>query len=398
MTGKPTKVMNHGRPRWKVEWRDEHGKRRQRFFPTLAEAKAEQDRVNKRPAVALHPIGAPGQTLAAYATVWLETNAPAWRPRTLASNRAMLDQHVLPFPIGTRTIGSLRLGELQRTHAKALVAAKRADGYAPDSVRLMFAALRAMLNEAAEDELIPVNPIGTAGKSIRRLLASGPAEERVKAMEADELRRFLKAAKVHSLLYPLYLAAAHTGMRLGELCGWQLDDLDLERREGHVRRSLGQDMRPRDPVAGSTKTKRSRVVDLSAELAAVLGKVKAERPALAMARRWRPVPPWVFLTRRGTPYGQRNVLRNFDAVLETAGLKQKDAPAPFSPHSLRHTFATLHLLHGTDRNAIQYVQQQLGHSSIRVTVDVYGSAVRMRDPAAADRLQALVASGGASGA
>jgi integrase len=105
----------------------------------------------------------------------------------------------------------------------------------------------------------------------------------------------------------------------------------------------------------------------------------------------------VFLTRRGTPYGQRNVLRDFDAVLEAAGLTQEGAPAPFSPHSLRHTFATLHLLHGTDRNAMQYVQQQLGHSSVRVTVDVYGSWVRMRDPAAADRLQALVASGGASG-
>lgn len=154
----------------------------------------------------------------------------------------------------------------------------------------------------------------------------------------------------------------------------------------------------RTPDPGATKTGRARVVDLSHQLGAVLARIKAERPGLAMARGWRPVPPWVFITGNGTPYAQRNVLRDFDRVLVEAGLMRKGEPPPFSPHALRHTFATLHLITGTDRNAMQYVQQQLGHSSIKVTVDVYGSWLRLRDPAAADRLDGLVASGGASGA
>jgi len=84
------------------------------------------------------------------------------------------------------------------------------------------------------------------------------------------------------------------------------------------------------------------------------------------------------------------VERDFTRILVKATFMAKGDPAPFSPHSLRHTFACLHLLHATDRNVIQYVQQQLGHSSIKVTVDTYGRWIRLRDPAAADRLDALV--------
>ena len=295
-------------------------------------------------------------------------------------------------------MGELRLTDIQRPHVKALVVAKRNAGYAPDSVRLMFGVVRALLNEAAEDEILVVNPVANPGKSIRRQIAPVEDSEHIKAMTAEQLHLFLTTAERASRLYPLYLAGARSGLRLGELCGWQLDDLRLEEREADVRRSLGQECSMRNPRPGATKTGHARVVDLSQQLIGVLARIKTERPALAMAKGWRPVSPWVFVTSNGTPYSQRNVLRDFDRVLLKAGLMRKGEPAPFSPHALRHTFATLSLLSGTDRNAIQYVQQQLGHSSIKVTVDTYGSWIRMRDPGAADRLDALVASGAASGA
>ena len=399
MTGKPTKCRNHGRVRWKVEHTDAHGKRRQQFFQTKAEADVRQEVVNRQPRASLHPTSDPNATVRAYAALWLTTNAPGWQPRTLASNRWLLEQHVLSFKIGARALGDMPLHDIQRPHVKALVAAKVAAGFAPNSVRLMFAALRALLNEAAEDEVIVASPLATPGKAIRRLLArKNESGDKVKAMTAAQLDVFLATAKrVSPAFHPLYLAGARAGLRLGELCGWQLDDLRLDQRAADVCHSLGQECSMRAPKVGATKTGRVRTVDLSQQLVAVLAEIKAKRPALAMARGWRPVPPWVFVTRNGTPYGQRNVLRDFDRVLVKAGMMQKDAPPPFSPHALRHTFAMLHLLNGADRNVIQYVQQQLGHSSIRVTVDVYGSAIRMSDPAAADRLDRLVASGGASG-
>ena len=72
--------------------------------------------------------------------------------------------------------------------------AKRQAGYAPDSVRLMFGVVRALLNEAAEDELIVVNPVANPGKSIRKQMA--PIEGRIKAMTADQLNRLLAPGRV----------------------------------------------------------------------------------------------------------------------------------------------------------------------------------------------------------
>lgn len=402
MIGKPRKFIDprNGNIRWRVDWRDETGKRHQEFFPTERAALDRQDEINRRPVAPAAPAPAPGvplgdpaQTLRATGARWLDANAHAWRPRYLASNRYLLDTHVYPFVIDGTPLGDFSIAAVQRAHVKALLTAKRHAGFAPDTVRLIFRALSGLLGEAVEDEVIPYNPAGSIrlGKGLRRQMAKPTEDEQVKAMTEDELTRFLNAAKDCSTLYPIYFAGAQTGMRIGELCGWQLPDLNLAEREATVCRSLGQECSMRDPKPGPTKTGHARTIELSRQLVGVLDELSKGRKALALRQGWHPVPSWVFVTGNGTPYSERNVLRDFHRVLVRAGFMPKDrapgVPAPFSPHSLRHTFATLHLLKG---DKPQWVQQQLGHSSIKVTVDVYGSWIRLRDPEAADRLDALV--------
>jgi len=55
----------------------------------------------------------------------------------------------------------------------------------------------------------------------------------------------------------------------------------------------------------------------------------------------------------------------------------------FTPHSLRHTFASILLSDGVSP---AYVQRQLGHASIKLTVDTYGKWLPMENKAAVDRL------------
>ena len=73
-------------------------------------------------------------------------------------------------------------------------------------------------------------------------------------------------------------------------------------------------------------------------------------------------------------------------------LKRAELPPHFSPHCLRHTFASLLLQQG---ESPVYVQRQLGHASIKLTVDTYGKWLPMGNRAAVDRLDAAAA--GASG-
>jgi integrase len=56
-------------------------------------------------------------------------------------------------------------------------------------------------------------------------------------------------------------------------------------------------------------------------------------------------------------------------------------------HDLRHTYASLLIQNG---ESLAYVQEQMGHHSIRVTVDTYGHLVPGGNKAAVDRLDTLI--------
>jgi integrase len=108
---------------------------------------------------------------------------------------------------------------------------------------------------------------------------------------------------------------------------------------------------------------------------------RAAREDEAKRRGWEALPEWVFPSERGGPLQVANVRgRAFKRVLEHAKL-----PSHITPHCLRHTFASQLLQAGVSP---VFVQRALGHSTIALTVDLYGRWLPMRDLAAVDRLDA----------
>lgn len=132
-----------------------------------------------------------------------------------------------------------------------------------------------------------------------------------------------------------------TGIRVGELCGADVDDLgDRELR-----------------VTG--KGNKTRVVPFGGAARAALGAWLAVRPSfVAEGRQAGPSQPALFLGVRGGRINQRTVRD----VVHTAAT---DAGAPgISPHGLRHSSATAVLEGGAD---LRVVQELLGHASMQTT-------------------------------
>src|SRR5262245_51219662 len=96
------------------------------------------------------------------------------------------------------------------------------------------------------------------------------------------------------------------------------------------------------------------------------------------------MPARVFCSEAATSLRVANIRRAFARTLRGA-----DLPGHFTPHSLRHTFASLLLQQG---ESPVYVQRQLGHSSIKLTVDTYGRWLPMGNKAAVDRLDGATGS------
>ena len=93
------------------------------------------------------------------------------------------------------------------------------------------------------------------------------------------------------------------------------------------------------------------------------------------------VRPPPFSQANGKPLDPNNLVkREFKRALRRAGLRD------ISFHSLRHSFTAL--LIEADQNP-KYIQTQLGHASIKTTMDRYGHLVRGENPEASKRLQAV---------
>ena len=83
---------------------------------------------------------------------------------------------------------------------------------------------------------------------------------------------------------------------------------------------------------------------------------------LALRSYWRqvrPVPPWLFTGRVGNPLDVDQARKVFKAAVKAIGLSKRA-----TPHSLRHTYATLQMEQGTDLRVIQVL---LGHKTLRST-------------------------------
>jgi integrase len=380
------KVRKHGRVRWRVSSYDALGQRHQRFFATKTDAEQHQADAIKESKQRLAPRVNPHITVMDYATQWLTDHAAEQhlKPRTVESYETTLRLHILPVAVGATTFGALRMAAIRRPLVKALLAVQRRAGYARDTVRITLAVLSALCEAAVDDDLLVGNPAHRLRKSLRLGASPDARADDIRALTQPELDRALAAARTCSpALFPLYVVLARTGLRIGETLG--LDDTDPEVFDFDARRLRVVRQLNRQGTTDTPKSGYGRDVDLSQDTIAVLKATIAEKKRAKLTGQWAALPRWTFCTTRGTPYAARNVLRDWYRVQQQARLVDGDGRPRFDLHSLRHTFASLHILDGC---SLAWLQEQLGHADVRLTRSTYGKWFKLRDLAAADRQDA----------
>ena len=242
-------------------------------------------------------------------------------------------------------------------------------GQSPKTVQNVIRCLSSLLSHAVEDGLLTVNVALKPGKFLPKV-----SERRsINPLTREEVAAFLEMVRQRApRYYPLFLCAVRTGLRMGELLAIQWCDLDFHGRFIEVQRSYTH-WRITTPKSGE-----SRRVDMSRELMQTLKDLHTERQLQAVANGWKEVPEWVFCSETGGLLHPHNLReRVFYRLLKAAGLRQVRF------HDLRHTFASLLLQQG---ESPVYVKDQMGHSSIQVTVDLYGYLIPGGNKQAVDRL------------
>ena len=265
-------------------------------------------------------------------------------------------------------LGRHRLSKLKPADIDALIAARR-DRYAPNSLRIMRATLRKSLRDARRSGFF----VPSAAIDLSEPVS---VPRRAKAWLDQEAARQLLAGIAGDRLEALYVTTLSLGLRRGEVLALKWDDLDLANRSVRIHRSLKRvrnrplpdgsypDGNATRLVEGSPKTEgSSRTQPLPDRVIEVLRRhaVRQKEEHLA-ATNWQDTG-FVFTTPIGTPIDPDNVSKLFSAACERAGLGHRNV------HQLRHSAASILLAQGVP---LHEVSRFLGHSTLSVTMDVYG--------------------------
>jgi len=252
-----------------------------------------------------------------------------------------------PAPADPDTV-SQRLRQVTPVDLRRYLADLRRADYSRSTIARKIATLRSFYKFLAREGVTQNNPVKAIRtprqeKRLPKFLAPADVERLLAAPDGDDLLSLRDAAMLETLY--------STGMRVGELVGLDLEDIDPIAEVVHVR----------------GKGRRERLAPLGSYAVRALNRYLEAR-AGADVKDTRAV----FINRHGRRLAARSVRRKLGKYLAVAGLDPS-----VSPHTLRHSFATHMLERGADLRA---VQELLGHRSLSSTqIYTHVTASRLKE-------------------
>jgi len=347
------------RNRWVIDFYDNQGKRRWKTLPegtTKTDAKKVlrdiEDKIDKR-------IYIPQKNLPFFSEVadmWLKAKKPNIRHSTYKQYKGHIENHLKPFYEGYR-ISRINYDKVEKFISHCIE-----NNVTIPTMKKILINLGAIMTYAVRKRYVDYNPVRDAEKP------KGQSEH-----DENKELNVLTPAYILFLLDSapdlkhkiLFMAAVTTGLRQGELLGLKWTDIDWFNNQIHVNRTYNH-FRFYEPKTKTSKRK----VDVPPQMMKQFKEWKIACPANDLYL--------IFPNENGKPMSALNMYnRKFLPTLKKAKLNK------IRFHDLRHTYASLLIDQGEN---IKYVQNQMGHASIKVTMDTYGHLMKDVNKEAASRL------------
>lgn len=270
-------------------------------------------------------------------------------------------------------LGDLKLKDLKKIHIVEFM--NHLAEQDEKSVNYKMRVNRVMLQKLVEWDLLEENVADAVKKTKQKKKEmSFYAENEVKQL----LNVLQEAMPKHRMVIQL---ALFSGMRLGEIAGLTMENVNFNDNTLTVKHSLTHDQENDAFFLGPTKNKKTRVIPMPepfmAELKEYTKEVKKSR--MAFGPEWRGIEGMdlIFCRSDGYPHYENSFSKYFLDLIEKNGLKR------IRFHDLRHTHASLLLSKGVN---IKVIQERLGHSSISLTMDTYSHLTKENEQEAVAKL------------
>ncbi|OUS74845.1 hypothetical protein B1748_19885 [Paenibacillus sp. MY03] len=348
------------------EVRDVHGKRvtyKKRGFRTKKEAEVAE--IAKRNEVNHGVVLKPQKTLYAdYLVEWIK-NRRDLRESTKHSYTRMINNHIIPI------VGRTLLSDLNTMAVESIVRSIEGKGFSSGHNKNFCHIIHKSLQDAVIKGMIASNPASLITKPKRQ-------SREMSYWTPEEAKKFLVATRSHRL-HLIFALAIHCGLRRGEILGLRVSDVDLENKRLSIRNIINfkKALQP-----GAKTVSGIRSVDIPnyivEQIRIRLQTIEEEREKYGDGYH---NLGHLICTKSGQPLS----LRSLGDVW--ARLQQKHKMRRIRFHDLRHTCATLLL--SLDIHP-KVVQSMLGHSSYKITMDLYSHVMPNIKSNAAEALENLL--------
>ncbi|SFS83833.1 site-specific integrase [Paenibacillus sp. BC26] len=348
--------------------RTENGKRKQskkRGFSTKKEA--QRALVEAQSALNSGTYVNPSKlTVAEYLLEWMNDKQHTIGRETASNNLIYIRNHITPM------IGNIALSKLSALDIQRVTTRMFEKGLASSTIKRTFNIINTALNKAEKMQLITRNVASFVDKPKVK-------KKELEVWDIHEIQQFLETATT-SRYYIAFHLAIMTGMRQGEILGLRWQDVDFEHCKIYIRQTLSHD--GKDFKAGAKTVSGIRSVSVDPTTIEYLKKhnrIMENEKRLAKGVFFD--KGLVIHTSTGNQLIPRNLMREFKQLLIMADMRK------ITFHDLRHTHASLLLRQNVHP---KIVSERLGHSSIKLTLDIYSHLLPNMQKEAADNLAQLV--------
>ena len=342
------------RTSWIVDYFDSAGVRRQQTFGRKKDADAHLVTIQGDMRKGTHTPDSVSKTVAEAGRLWIdEASRDGLEPSTIKQYREHLERHIKPF------IGNTKLSRLTAPDANNFIRDLGKQGRSEAMQRKVRTSLVSLLNCARAEGWIAQN----VAVAQRRKRTNGRHKKEIIVPTKGEIRTILD--KAPERWRPMILTAVFTGMRASELRGLSWADVDFDKNLIRITQ--------RADAWGTIGPPKSKAGQRTIPLApVVINTLKEWKLQCGPSEH-----DLAFPTAEGNIWKYPNIRRRaLIPLMESAGVVYKDGKAKYTGlHALRHFFASWCINRKEDGGIglpPKVVQELLGHSSITMTMDVYG--------------------------
>ncbi len=265
--------------------------------------------------------------------------------------------------LGARTIDSIKFSD-----AKEWAARMKEKGYAYQTINNYKRSLKASFYTAIEDDCVRKNPFNFVLNTV--IENDRKPREALTEEQEEQLLSFVKRDKTYKKYYDVIILLLKTGLRISELCGLTLADLDFENRMINVDHQLLRNKEVGYYIE-TPKTKSGvRQVPMSEDVFHTLHKMLAGRKNVQQIV-IDGYSDFVFLNQKGWPVTGSYYTSTFSNLVKKYNKIHKITLPGITPHILRHTFCTRLANKNMNPKNLQYI---MGHANINITLNLYAHA------------------------